>query len=243
MTEMCLEQLRSTGRQESSSVGDMSSFIENRMSADRRLWRPLLDTFVFKEILFAKGGFLFSRFPNVLLTIIKVLAQAHVGRTSPIGLDPHEDERRLQDFIGHGLVVRPHVLPQVIHHRLHGDRSIGENIAPHDWHQSLVVCLAIIERHVVKRVYADQIYALPAETHGLTVNEEENREQRACKRDPIVQSHGEVEACYSGKAGSHKSPSGPLILKLPVFQEPLVDLLGDLIHEAMAFVPEQRWRC
>ena len=80
-------------------------------------------------------------------------------------------------------------------------------------------------------------------TSGPTVNEEEDREQRAGKIDPIVQRHGEVETCHAGKAGSHKSPSRPLVLEIPIVQEPSVDFLGDLIHEGMAFVPKQRWRC
>ena len=42
MTEMCLAQLRSTARQEVSSKGDISSFIEKRMSADRRLERDIV---------------------------------------------------------------------------------------------------------------------------------------------------------------------------------------------------------
>ena len=160
---MCLEQLRSTGRKEVSSGGDMERAMEKRMRDERRLWRALLDDVVLRNILSDKGGEewgeFFLRFADVLFTILEILAQTHVRRPSPICLGPHEDKSRLQDFISHGRVVHPHVLPQVVHHRLHWDRSIRENIAPHDWHQSVVICLAIIKRHVVKNIYADQTHA------------------------------------------------------------------------------------
>lgn len=80
-------------------------------------------------------------------------------------------------------------------------------------------------------------------TMDLTIDEEEDGEQPACKVDSIVQSHWEVETCHSGKAGSHIFLSGPLVLELPISKEPFVDLLGDLIYQAVAFVLKQGWRC
>lgn len=73
----------------------------------------------------------------------------------------------------------------------------------------------------------------------LTVNEEQNREQPACKVDSIVQGLREVKAGDSGKSSIDKLLLGLFICKVPVLEEVPIDLCRHRSHKRMAYWNEE----
>lgn len=97
------------------------------------------------------------RLPHIRLPIPQVRTQPLHRQPLTARLRAHKLKHGLKHRIREDFVTRAHLFPQIIHHPLHGDGAIGEDVAAAEGHEAFVVGAAGLEGEVLELVYEGSV--------------------------------------------------------------------------------------